>query len=234
MIVIAGICTQPVMSLFFGNIPSSLAWILSFTVSYYAYEMEKIPLGYFIIYTVICITCGLIGTPLSYIKKFLSKLYPKSKKAMLLQTAAPSLKSEEPKESWKRKFLKVLDTIQDSVLGGIFTLIFIVPIAILDTVIGSIILHGETKEERKIWSRVFRHESKFYEYNAVYENFDNNYNKEELWIYINGILTNEKSAKDNCKQMRKLFGQPVKLLAQSYRWPCVRYYGMHDWKNWAP
>ena len=69
---------------------------------------------------------------------------------MLFQTAAPQMKSEKPKGSCKKKVGIVLDAIQDSVLGGIFTLIFIVPIAILDTIIGNIILHGETKEERQI------------------------------------------------------------------------------------
>lgn len=203
------------MSIFFGNIPSSLAWILSFTASYYAYEVEEIPLGYFIVYALICVVCGVAGTPLSYIKKFVSKLFSKKPKpqVMLFQTAAPPVKSEEPKESWRKKFGKVLDTIQDSVLGGIFTLVFIVPIAILDTIIGNIILHGETKEERQIWNRVFRKESKFYEYKDVYgKDFDEKYNKEELWIHINGILTDEKSAKASCKKMRELFGQPVKLM----------------------
>ena len=216
MIVIAGICTQPAMSLFFGNIPSSLAWILTFTASYYAYEVEQIPLWYFIIYVVICIVCGLIGTPLSYITKFLSnllsKLHPKQKKNMLLQTTALPVKSEDAKDSWKDNFIKILDMIQDSVLGPVITIFVILPIAILDTIVGSIIYNGETKEERKIWGRVFRKESKFYEYNEVYENFDNDYNKEELWIYINGIATPLESAKGNCRKMRELFGQPVKLL----------------------
>ena len=205
MIVIAGICTQPVMSLFFGNIPSSLAWILSFTASYYAYEVEQITLGYFIVYALICIACGLAGTPLSYIKK----LFPTKQKAkMLLGTASPPVTpvtAEEPKESWREKFGKVLDTvldtIQDSVVGPLFTLIFIVPIAILDTIIGNIIFNDETKEERQIWNRVFRKDSQFYEYDEVYgKDFDEKYNKEELWIHINGILTDEKSA------LRKMLG----------------------------
>ena len=75
---------------------------------------------------------------------------------------------------------------------------------------------------------MFRKDSHFYEYDGVYQDFDDNYNKEELWIYINGILTDLESAKGNCKKMRELFGQPVKLLTQSYRWSCVRYYGMYD------
>lgn len=215
-IVIAGICTQPIMSLFFGNIPSSLAWILSFTASYYAYEVEQIPLGYFIGYALICVVCGLAGTPLPYIREFLYKLYnfvnPKPQE-MLFQSAAPQLKSEKPKESWKKKVGKVLDAIQDSVLGGIFTLVFIVPIAILDTIIGNIFFNHETKEERQIWKRVFRNDPQFHDYKDVYgENFDDNYNKEELWIYINGIMTNLESAKGNCKKMRELFGQPGTIL----------------------
>lgn len=131
---------------------------------------------------------------------------------MLLQTTALPVKSEDAKDSWKKKFIKILDMIQDSVLGPVVTIFVILPIAILDTIVGSIIYNGETKEERKIWGRVFRKESKFYEYNEVYENFDNDYNKEELWIYINGIATTLEGAKINCRKMRELFGQPVKLL----------------------
>jgi hypothetical protein len=203
MIVIAAIATQPqpTMSFFFGKIPSTLAWIISFGAFYYAYGIG-VSLGYLIGLLVLCMVCGVIGTPIDYNRKLLAKLFKRKKQRL---SASVEEVEEEPSEDW-------VDMIQKTFLR-IPVRIILVLLAILETVFNSMVLHeGGLKTESWFWDKLFENREKFYDYEEVYGKKVQNDYAEELWIYVNGIKTDLRAAKKNCKQMYKMFGRPVKLL----------------------
>ncbi len=202
MIVIAAIATQPTMSFSFGKIPSTLAWIISFGAFYYAYSIHGVSLGYLIGLLVLCMVCGVIGTPIDYNRKLLAKLFKRKKQRL---SASVEEVEEEPSEDW-------VDMIQKTFLR-IPVRIILVLLAILETVFNSMVLHeGGLKTESWFWDKLFENREKFYDYEEVYGKKVQNDYAEELWIYVNGIKTDLRAAKKNCKQMYKMFGRPVKLL----------------------
>jgi hypothetical protein len=159
MIVVAAIATQPTMSFFFGKIPSTLAWIISFGAFYYAYGIG-VSLGYLIGLLVLCMVCGVIGTPVDYNRKIIAKFFKRKKQQTILSASVEEVE-EEPTEDW-------VDMIQTTSLQ-IPVRIILVLLAILDTVFNSTFLHeGGLKTESWFWDKVFEKREKFYDYEEVY------------------------------------------------------------------
>eukprot|EP00984_Skeletonema_dohrnii_P002950 scaffold1006_cov114-Skeletonema_dohrnii-CCMP3373.AAC.11 len=136
-IVVAGISTQPVMSLFCGSISSTSAWILSLGAFYYGYNVGLG--GYLIGGALACAACGVLGSPLYIIKSLLGPKQPE-----------PQVKMVKPKEASMKKSKKgLVATTVRAITRPFFRLIFLA-LGILDTVIQTSFLEkrGATKEDR--------------------------------------------------------------------------------------
>lgn len=191
VIVMVGISTQPIMSLFCGKIPSPLAWILSVGGFYYAYKVQQWSGWYMILFVLGCIAFGIVGTPLFlYNQRFNPKPQRNNSRGNTFMLA------EDLQQPWMDKIQSI------PVLGHLFTL-FLVPLAVLDSFFGC----GD-----RLWKFIFRGNVEFYDDKQLYgEEVQNAYPK-ELWIHVNGINTDLESAKENCRIMHKMFGRPVHLL----------------------
>lgn len=199
LIVVAGISTQPTMSFFFGKIPSTLAWIITYGAFYYAHAVRNVGVVHLLGLLVLCIVFGVIGTP----GWIFAKLFKKKKQST---KSSPSVEEpDEEDEDW-------LDKIQKTILR-IPVRIILVQLAILETVFNSMVLReGALETESWFWDKLFEKREKFYDYEEVYgKRVQNNY-PEELWIFVNGITTELRTAKKHCKRLNKMFGRPVKLL----------------------
>jgi len=204
MIVIACISTQPVMSLFFGSISPAVAGIISFGAFYYAYAIQHAVSGVYLIGLMVsCIICGIIGTPL-----YLSKSIFKKEKQ-------PKVRMVEKSEAPKKEGECFAEKIQKTILRIPFRCILFV-LAIFETVFQSVFLsEGKARAsttESFFWNHLYEKQEKFYDYEEVYGGTVQNDYPDELWIYVNGILTELEDAKSGCKRMYEMFGRPVKLL----------------------
>jgi hypothetical protein len=202
-IVVAGIATQPVMSLFCGSISSTSAWILSLGAFYYGYGVGLG--GYLIGGALACAACGVIGSPLYLIKSLLGPKQPE-----------PQVKMAKVKEAPVKPKKGLVATTRRAITRRFFRLIFLV-LGILDTIIHTSFLEkekrGATKEDRNwFWNQLYEKDEDYYEYAVVYGGEVQNDHPEELWIFCNGILTDLDGAKGACKKITEMFGRPCKLL----------------------
>ncbi|KAK1738764.1 hypothetical protein QTG54_010794 [Skeletonema marinoi] len=202
-IVVAGIATQPVMSLFCGSISSTSAWILSLGAFYYGYGVGLG--GYLIGGALACVVCGLAGSPLNLIKLLLGPKQPE-----------PQVKMVKVKEASVKPKKGLVATTLWAITRRFFRLIFLV-LGILDTIIHTSFLEkekrGATKEDRNwFWNQLYEKDEDYYDYEQVYGGEVQNDHPEELWIFCNGIMNELDDAKRVCKKITELFGRPCKLL----------------------
>ncbi len=98
-----------------------------------------------------------------------------------------------------------------------FFRLILLKLAILETIFETTFLHkeivGSNPEERSwFWNQIFEKDEDYYDYEEVYgEEVQNDY-PEELWIHVNGIMTELDGAKATCVEIHRLFGRPCKLL----------------------
>jgi len=200
-IVVAGIATQPVMSLFCGSISPTSAWILSLGAFYYGHGVGLG--GYLIGGALACAACGVIGSPLYLVKSLLGPKQPE-----------PQVKMAKVKEASVKPKKGFVATTVRAITRPFFRLIFLV-LGILDTVIQTSFLEkrGATKEDRNwFWNQLYEKDEDYYEYEEVYGGEVHNEHPEELWIFCNGILNDLDGAKGACKKITEMFGRPCKLL----------------------
>ena len=200
-IVVAGVATQPVMSLFCGSISPTSAWILSLGAFYYGYGVGLG--GYLIGGALACAACGVVGSPLYLFKSLLGPKQPE-----------PQVKMAKVKEASVKPKKGFVATTVRAITRPFFRLIFLV-LGILDTVIQTSFLEkrGATKEDRNwFWNQLYEKDEDYYEYEEVYGGEVHNEHPEELWIFCNGILNDLDGAKGACKKITEMFGRPCKLL----------------------
>mmetsp|Transcript_18590 Transcript_18590/g.26453 ORF Transcript_18590/g.26453 Transcript_18590/m.26453 type:complete len:429 (+) Transcript_18590:47-1333(+) len=201
-IVVLGISSQPVMSLFCGSIPNAIAWIITLGAFYYAYTVGL--LSYIIGFVIVCAACGIIGSP-HYIMSSIFGPKPPEPKVKMVKIEA----SVKPKKSWVTRFFR-------AITRPFVRLTFLV-LAILETIVYSSFFEkencGETKAQRSwFWNQLYEKDEAYYNYEEVYGGEVQNDHPEELWIHINGILNDADAAKDTCKVIYEMFGRPCKLL----------------------
>ena len=202
VITIAATTTQPVISLFCGTICSSVAWVISLAIWYYAYNVGLF--GYVIGFSLVCVACGVIGTPLFLIQSaFAPAKRPEPKVKFVVEHSTAQTK---PKKAF-------VAAVNDSIFRIPFRIVLLF-VAILDTLISTTFL--EQGEQRKganrMWDILYEKKEQFYEYEEVYGGDVENDYPDELWVHINGILTNLDGGKSTCRRMYGMFGRPVKLL----------------------
>ena len=198
-ITIAGISTQPVMSLFCGFIPSSVAWIISLGIWYYAYTVGLF--GYVIGFSLACVACGVIGTPLFLLQ---SACAPSQPEPEVKFVGGPSEAQMKKKKGWAAK-------LNQSIYRIPFRFVVFL-LAIVDTFISTTYLEQGKQKRGWLWDVLYEKKEQFYDYDEVYGGEVENEQPEELWIHINGILTTLSGGKQTCKTMYEMFGRPVKLL----------------------
>ena len=202
-IVVTGISTQPIMSLFCGSIPPAAAWIISLGAFYYANAIGL--RSYLIGLSVGCAACGVIGSPNYLMKSIFGPKQPEPKVKMVKSNEAPV----KPKK--KKSFVA---TLLKAITRPFMRLIFLV-LAILETLTSTSFLEkrGSTKAERSwFWNQLYEKDEKYYDYEEVYVGEVQNDHPDELWIYVNGILTDVKGGKGGCKKIYEMFGRPCKLI----------------------
>jgi len=155
-----------------------------------------------IAFALLCVAFGVGGSPL-YLIQSLFKKEEEPKVKMMDPSKAPKRRKEE----------SLANKIQKTILRIPFRLILFV-LAILETIFQSVFL-SEGKAHAKeswFWDHLYEKEEKFYDYEEVYGGKVQNDYPKELWIHVNGILTELEDAKGSCKKMYEMFGRPVKLL----------------------
>jgi len=200
-IVVAGIATQPVMSLFCGSISTTSAWILSLGAFYYGHGVGLG--GYLIGGALACALCGVAGSPLYLVKSLLGPKQPE-----------PQVKMAKVKEAPVKPKKGLVATTLRAITRTFFRLIFLV-LGILDTIIQTSFLDkkGATKEDRNwFWNKLYEKDEDYYEYEEVYGGEVQNDHQDELWIFCNGIMNDVDDAKGACKKVTEMFGRPCKLL----------------------
>ena len=98
-----------------------------------------------------------------------------------------------------------------------FFRLILLKLVILETIIETTFLHkeivGSNPEERSwFWNQIFEKDEDYHDYEEVYGGEVQNDYPEELWIHVNGIMTELDDAKKTCVEMHNLFGRPCKLL----------------------
>ena len=197
-IVLAGISTQPVMSLFFGSISSIVAWILSFGIFYY---VNSIGYGvyYLVGFSLVCAGCGVGGSPNYLIQSLFQPTQPEPVVKMVKSTA-----QTKPKKG-------VAARLQQSIFRIPFRICMFF-FAVLDTMFNTTILQTGAGKSSWVWDQLFEKKEQFYDYEEVYGGEVQNDYPDELWIHVNGILNTLSDGKNTCKAMYEMFGRPVKFL----------------------
>ena len=195
MFTLAATCTQPVMSLSGGSIPSAVAWIATLGI---AYGANSIGLGggFLIGFTLLCAVCGIMGSPTS-----------------LLEPAPPEPQVKMVDNS------SVESTSRTSSIANLLKRIIRLPyeiillvLAISDTILSTAFLEEGKENRNQFWDMLFDEEEQFVDYEGVYGGEVVNDHPDELWIYVNGIKTSCEDGKNHCKKMYEMFGRPVKLV----------------------
>mmetsp|Transcript_28323 Transcript_28323/g.42309 ORF Transcript_28323/g.42309 Transcript_28323/m.42309 type:complete len:488 (-) Transcript_28323:307-1770(-) len=195
VVTLAATCTQPVMSLSGGSIPSTVAWIITLGI---AYAANSIGLGggFFIGFTLLCFVSGIFGSPMS----FFEPAPPEPQVKMV----DPSSVEEVTEKSLVARTLSMIIRLP-------FQIILVI-LAITDTILSTTFMEEGKDRRNWFWDLLFDEEEQFLGYEEVYGGEVVNDHPDELWIYINGIGTDLEAGKNHCKNMYDMFGRPVKLM----------------------
>ena len=187
IVTLAGISTQPVMNLFRGSIPDTIAWIITLGAFYYAATNG---FGWLIVvFPFICAYFAFMGPP-TFLQSLLGPTPPE-----------PSVESVDPNDVEKSAPKK-------SLMGSIILFI----LAITDTILNTTFVEEGKERRNRFWDSLFEEEEQYLDYEQVYGEEVVNNHPDELWIHINGMITDLEKAKRQCKCIYKTFGRPVKLM----------------------
>ena len=123
--------------------------------------------------------------------------------------AKPIKASVKEKRGWVATIVKFISRC-------VFRLVLLV-LAILETLLETHFVDKDivgcyTEERSWFRNKIFDSDEKYYDYEEVYGGEVQSDHPDELWIHVNGILTELDAAKCTCKKMYEMFDRPCKLL----------------------
>lgn len=220
VIILLGITTHSSITLSRGKIPEWMAWMstlgLTGGVLVY-YSFSTVPVCSTITLVLLCIVCGLVGSPLSIIYEMMVSLADLNA-ATQNQISCVTKKDMDRLEKILEKICpkKNLDMLKKNakvaleMLQAILGKIQPVPVRAVFILVMMPELWALKKCASQLWYFVYRKQSHYFTASELGMQ-ENNY-PNELWIHVNGIMNNKEAAADSCRVIHEMFGRPVDLL----------------------